>query len=170
MCIVTRDQTTIKLLSRLKLAAHQEVTASPWSAIINNFNLLAIKKLSNHFIPLVSFYTPWKHEKTKGFLTFISGKWRNQWHEQQKTPSVSKKCVFTIRFKCKSFNISFIYILSPWYLEMKLAKFLCNFAVCFLVIIIHIRNFMRYFHNSFNLSSTSWKNPKVKVVRVVVIS
>ena len=53
---------------------------------------------------------------------------------------------------------------------MKLAKFLCNFAVCFLVIIIHIRNFMRYFHNSFNLSSTSWKNPKVKVVRVVVIS
>ena len=34
-----------------------------------------------HFIPLISFYTPWKHQKTSGFLIFSWGIERHQWHE-----------------------------------------------------------------------------------------
>ena len=36
---------------------------------------------STYFIPLVSFYTPLKHEKTSGFLMFSGGVERNQLHE-----------------------------------------------------------------------------------------
>ena len=34
-----------------------------------------------HFMPQVSFYTPWKHQKTKGFLMFPGVIERDQWHE-----------------------------------------------------------------------------------------
>ena len=34
-----------------------------------------------HFMPLVSFYTPSKHQKTYGFLMFSGGVERDQWHE-----------------------------------------------------------------------------------------
>ena len=37
--------------------------------------------LSAHFMPLVSFYTPWKHQKTRGFLMPPGGTERDQWHE-----------------------------------------------------------------------------------------
>ena len=32
-------------------------------------------------MPLVSFYTPWKYEKTSRFLIFSGGIERDQWHE-----------------------------------------------------------------------------------------
>ena len=36
-------------------------------------------KLLTHFMPQVSFYTPWKHQKTKG----IESEYRKgQWHEK----------------------------------------------------------------------------------------
>ena len=34
-----------------------------------------------HFMPLVSLDTPWKHQKTKGFLMFSEGIESDQWHE-----------------------------------------------------------------------------------------
>ena len=34
-----------------------------------------------HFIPLVSFYTPWKHRKAFGFVVFSGGIERDQLHE-----------------------------------------------------------------------------------------
>ena len=34
-----------------------------------------------YFIPLVSFYTPWKHQKTSGFLIFSGDTEREQWYE-----------------------------------------------------------------------------------------
>ena len=34
-----------------------------------------------HFKSLVSFYIPWKHQKTFGFLMFSGGLERDQWHE-----------------------------------------------------------------------------------------
>ena len=34
-----------------------------------------------HFMPLISFDTPWKHQKTSGFLMFSGGMKRDQWHE-----------------------------------------------------------------------------------------
>ena len=34
-----------------------------------------------HFMPLVSFYTSWKHRKTYGFLMFFGGIERDQWHK-----------------------------------------------------------------------------------------
>ena len=33
-----------------------------------------------HFVPLVSFYTPSKHQKTTGFLMFRGGIERDHWH------------------------------------------------------------------------------------------
>ena len=35
---------------------------------------------STHFLPPVSFFTPWKHQKTKGFLMFSECIERDQWH------------------------------------------------------------------------------------------
>ena len=34
-----------------------------------------------HFMPLVPFYIPWKHQKTSDFLMFSVGIERDQWHE-----------------------------------------------------------------------------------------
>ena len=34
-----------------------------------------------HFMPLISFYAPRKHQKTRVFLVFSGGIARNQWHE-----------------------------------------------------------------------------------------
>ena len=34
-----------------------------------------------HFMPPISFDTPWKHQKTRGFLVFSGGIKRDQWHE-----------------------------------------------------------------------------------------
>ena len=37
--------------------------------------------LLTHFMPLISFDTLWKHQKTRGFLMFSEGIKRDQWHE-----------------------------------------------------------------------------------------
>ena len=34
-----------------------------------------------HFIALISFYTPRKHQKTRDFLMFSGGTERDQWQE-----------------------------------------------------------------------------------------
>ena len=34
-----------------------------------------------HFMPLISFDTLWKHQKTSGFLMFSAGIKRDQWYE-----------------------------------------------------------------------------------------
>ena len=44
------------------------------------FIILLTNRLTD-FMPLISFYTPWKHQKTKGFLMFSAGMERDQWHE-----------------------------------------------------------------------------------------
>ena len=33
-----------------------------------------------HFMPMISFDTPWKHQKTRGFLMFSGSIKRDQWH------------------------------------------------------------------------------------------
>ena len=38
-------------------------------------------KMLTHFMPLISFYIPWKHQKTRGFLMFSRGMERDQCHE-----------------------------------------------------------------------------------------
>ena len=37
---------------------------------------------STHFTLLVCIYTPWKHQKTSGFLMFSGGIERDQWYEK----------------------------------------------------------------------------------------
>ena len=37
--------------------------------------------LNSYFMPLVSFYIPWKYQKTSNFLMFSGGIERNQWHQ-----------------------------------------------------------------------------------------
>ena len=43
--------------------------------------LSMFKGLLTHFMPQVSFNTPWKHQKTFGFLMFSGGIERDLWHE-----------------------------------------------------------------------------------------
>ena len=43
--------------------------------------LSMFKGLLTHFMPQVSFNTPWKHQKTFSFLMFSGGIERDLWHE-----------------------------------------------------------------------------------------
>ena len=49
--------------------------------LIWRIDLVNIYGHLTHFLPLVSFYTPWKHHKTRGFLMFTGGIERDQWYE-----------------------------------------------------------------------------------------
>ena len=54
-----------------------------WKFIIrenykNAPNLVIHDDHLTHFSPVLHFYTPWKRQKTKGFLTFSGGK--EMWH------------------------------------------------------------------------------------------
>ena len=40
-----------------------------------------MKNQLTYLIPLVSLYTPWKHQKTSGFLMFSEDIERDQWYE-----------------------------------------------------------------------------------------
>ena len=56
------------------------------SAVVKNNSLesktpFSVLNALTHFMPLVSFYTAWKHQKTSGFLMFSGGIERDQWHE-----------------------------------------------------------------------------------------
>ena len=42
---------------------------------------LVLKICLSPIMPLVSFNTPWKHQKTSGFLMFLGGIERDWWHE-----------------------------------------------------------------------------------------
>ena len=57
-----------------------------WNTLLNNTTnrkmyVTNILILLTHFMPLVSFCIPWKHQKTSGFLMFSGGIERYQWHE-----------------------------------------------------------------------------------------
>ena len=39
-------------------------------------------ELLTYFMQLVSFYNPWKHQKTRGFLMFTGGVERDKWKQQ----------------------------------------------------------------------------------------
>ena len=59
----------------------------------NNFIIIAWKKLIPHkwkklilFTLMFHFYTPWKHQKTKSFLTFSGGIEIGHWREKKITP------------------------------------------------------------------------------------
>ena len=59
---------------------HQQKHKNLW--ITNQVELQWGTLLSlTHFMPLISFDTPWKHQKTRGFLMFSVGIKRDQWHE-----------------------------------------------------------------------------------------
>ena len=71
-------------------AVYQKVTffcIPSWLYILNIF-LIKTHPSHNpreltHFMLLISFDTPWKHQKTKDFLMFSGGIKRDQWHEIQ---------------------------------------------------------------------------------------
>ena len=48
---------------------------------ISSFQTIMNTKSLTHFMPLISFDTPWKRPKTSGFLIFLGGIKRDQWHE-----------------------------------------------------------------------------------------
>ena len=52
-----------------------------WRRYINVFPHILFSSVLTRFMPLISFYTPRKHQKTRGFLMFSGGIERDQWHE-----------------------------------------------------------------------------------------
>ena len=46
--------------------------------------------LLTHFIPLIYFDTPWKHQKITDFLTFLGGIKRDQWHKMGKCIDINQ--------------------------------------------------------------------------------
>ena len=54
-------------------------------SLLFTFNLFNLFNLTfstlTHFNPLISFYTPWKHQKTRGFLIFSGGIKRDRQHK-----------------------------------------------------------------------------------------
>ena len=56
----------------------------------NNTILLINSKRLTFFLPLIDFHTPWKHQKTRGFLVFSGGMERHRWHKKCKK-KVTKK-------------------------------------------------------------------------------
>ena len=63
-CLLVEVRSVLFTALRLKKKNHE----NPWC-------------FSAHFIPLVSFYTLLKHQKTSGFLMFSGGIGRDQWPE-----------------------------------------------------------------------------------------
>ena len=47
----------------------------------HKFKNLMSKEILTHFMPLISFDNPWKHQKTSDFLIFSRGIKRDKWHE-----------------------------------------------------------------------------------------
>ena len=61
-----------------------------------------IEVSSTNFMVLVSFFTPWKHQKVKGFLTFSVGIKRDQcdemsWHSEKNFEEINKVILEKVR-------------------------------------------------------------------------
>ena len=51
-----------------------------------------------HFMPVVSFYTSWKHQKTRGFLMLPGGLEKDQWHWVGQCHNNCYECLNTLRY------------------------------------------------------------------------
>ena len=88
-----------------------------WEGITVQFSSLT------HFMPLVSFYTPWKHQKTIGFLMFSAGLERDSSMKWVKRSSYKKQFSwgneeeepYKVKFKFykKSCNMQLLVQLKP---------------------------------------------------------
>ena len=52
-------------------------------AVHRNFSQHIKLNTLTHFSPMLHFYTPWKRQKNKGFLTFSEGIERKHWAKDQ---------------------------------------------------------------------------------------
>ena len=110
-------------------------TSSNWKSQ-ESFVLMqkCIAKRLTHLMSLFSFYTPWKHPKTCGFLMLLRGIERDQvtWNGSTKTYSRDDSPVDLqhIQWLIYQFQITLIYILSFLFSQwaLKLPPFL-QFAV-----------------------------------------
>ena len=69
-----------------------------WSNIKIIYNCLTTHL--THFMPLISFDTPWKHQNTSGFLIFSGGIKRDQWHAWNELKGVEGKKMTTLSVTC----------------------------------------------------------------------
>ena len=65
----------------LLLTLNMQLLAGSSAYVIIRFPITATEFLLTRFVPLLSFETPWKKQKTFGFLVFSGGMERDQWHE-----------------------------------------------------------------------------------------
>ena len=73
-----RTDNLLRHKSNLSICSSKESS----SFLRNTFEwFTSIVLLLIHFIVLVSFYAPWKHQQSSGFLIFSGGIERDQWHE-----------------------------------------------------------------------------------------
>ena len=70
----------------------QQLESQLGSSSIRNYRGfgLVLKYISIiYFMALVSFYTPWKHQKAWGFSMFFGGIKRSQWHDMGLTDHIT---------------------------------------------------------------------------------
>ena len=62
-------------ITRLKISGWSKVKTLPWPSLLF---WVSVSYQLTHFMLLVSFYTSWKYQKTRGFLIFSGGIERDQ--------------------------------------------------------------------------------------------
>ena len=60
-------------------------------------NFLTFCGKLTHFVLLVYFYSPWKHQKTKNLLMLPGGLERDQWHEMDKHRILGKRTNVSVK-------------------------------------------------------------------------
>ena len=58
------------------------------SRFTNHEPLIPTLNLLTHFMQVIFFDTPWKHQKTRGFLRFSGGIKKDHWHEMGDIDSI----------------------------------------------------------------------------------
>ena len=73
------------------------------------------------FLPLASFYTPWKHKKNSSFLMFSGGMEREQWHEMDLKSHVSMLlcCVVVTT----SGSVMVVHLRDKWRFLLNIARY-----------------------------------------------
>ena len=69
-------------IQNVNVGFYNKIAFSYYCKIAQNTKFMRYAgKVLTHFMPVISFYTPWKHQKTSGFLMFLGGIERDQLHE-----------------------------------------------------------------------------------------
>ena len=68
---------------------HKQADEKWWQHFLPSGTHTSTYSTLTHFMPLVSFYTLWKYQKTSGFLILFGGPESDQWYDTGYTASAN---------------------------------------------------------------------------------